>query len=268
MSRKNNSYEFDQFREKKREAKLLDHRAASNVESVVPTLKRAGLRVNMRVLEVGSGTGRRAVTIANFLSGGEIVGVDNSDELLKLAKKTLPAAKYKNLSFLKVDVLDGKRLASLGRFDFIHLRLVIQHLSRPIEVLRRLKFSLRAGGVLFIEDTDRDWMEVMPAPKKWPEIYAKMKAGQRKNGDPNSGRKLGYYLDKAGLKDVSVALIPVCGGSKTTLNWVRNYAPSYINFLQIRDVAAAKRVLRDIEKKAKKGNVFFYQTWFQAHGRR
>lgn len=70
------------------------------------------LEPGMRVLDVGCGPGRHSLSLAR--RGFEVVGVDRSDEFVRLAREAATAAGLSSASFECADVRD---LAHAGEFD-------------------------------------------------------------------------------------------------------------------------------------------------------
>jgi ubiquinone/menaquinone biosynthesis C-methylase UbiE len=265
--KKKNSYQFDNFRDTKNEARLLEVRANRDIGELIPALKRSGLTEKMRVLDLGSGTGRRSELISRFVRCGEVLGIDQSDELLDQAKARIKESKLDNISFEKADIMSYKSLRSLGKFDFVYIRLVIQHLKDPLKALANINQIMRPGGIIFLEDTDRDWVSVVPEIPAWEKMYRVIKDGQTKRGgDPRSGRKLGYYLATSGFTKLKLNMLPVCGSNSEVLNWLDNYVPSYLIHLDAKKAASANEILKKIRSKCLSEPMFFYQTWFQASG--
>jgi 2-polyprenyl-3-methyl-5-hydroxy-6-metoxy-1,4-benzoquinol methylase len=108
-------------------------------------------------LEVGAGAG----SIASFLASqvgprGRVVATDTDP---------LPIAHHNQLRVLPphditvADVPDPP-------YDLIHARLLLMHLPRRREVLRKLADALHPGGVLVVEDMDMTWRHgrVLRAP--------------------------------------------------------------------------------------------------------
>ena len=82
------------------------------------------------------------------------------------------------------------------------------------------------------------------------------------------GPKLGPYLVRAGLTNVQVKLIPVFGGTDVVKDWLNNYAPSFLNHLSRELAVEGARILGLIREQSMTEQMFFYQTWFQAFGRK
>ena len=267
MKQRKNSYRFDAFDDPSQEAARLKWRTDVNIERFIPTLREHGLNRNMRVLDVGSGTGHRALRLAHFLTAGSVVGIDNSADLLSQAGLIQSQAKRGNLEFRLADIYSRSSLAKLGRFDFIHLRLVMQHLPDTKRALRNLKLLLKPKGRIFLEDIDREWMTIYPCPPIWPKVYLAVQAGQAgSGGDPYSGRKLGFSLASAGFKDIKVQMTSLQGGNDLVSGWLENAAPTYLYYLNPSGQRSARKAFAELARLCKKGPIYYYQVWFQASG--
>jgi len=103
-----------------------------------------------RVLDVGCGTG---VPSAGMMveSGMDVVGIDVSVEMLKLARRNVPGARFVAMDVLELD-------SSLGDFDaavaFFSL-LMLRRADIPA-VLRRLRAVVRPGGVVALGMVEGD----------------------------------------------------------------------------------------------------------------
>jgi 2-polyprenyl-3-methyl-5-hydroxy-6-metoxy-1,4-benzoquinol methylase len=102
---------------------------------ILYNLKKAGLKKNSKVLEIGCGLG----TLTNFISGaipsGHITGVDISPESIESAKKMHVK---KNISFA---VSDMTNFVSEQKFDFIVFPDVLEHI--PIEAHNNIFATIR-----------------------------------------------------------------------------------------------------------------------------
>jgi ubiquinone/menaquinone biosynthesis C-methylase UbiE len=103
-----------------------------------------------RVLDLGCGTG---VPSAGMMveSGMDVVGIDVSVEMLKLARRNVPGARFVAMDMLELD-------SSLGDFDaavaFFSL-LMLRRADIPA-VLRRLRAVVRPGGVVALGMVEGD----------------------------------------------------------------------------------------------------------------
>lgn len=102
-------------------------------------LKKAGLRKNSRVLEIGCGNGTLTAFIAKELPNGKITGVDISPETIEMAKKRhMP--RFKQIDF---KVSDMTNFSNPEKFDFVIFPDVLEHI--PIEAHSNIFKTIRAN---------------------------------------------------------------------------------------------------------------------------
>lgn len=58
------------------------------------------------ILDLGCGDGKVTVEIAQLVGDGSVVGIDNSRQMIDLAKENYPQNKHPNLSFQIMDASD------------------------------------------------------------------------------------------------------------------------------------------------------------------
>lgn len=112
----------------------------------------AGISSGMRVLDVGSGAGNTAFTVANLVGRtGEVIGTDRSADAVKAAQTNAEARALHNVSFQHGDPAEMRFEqpfdAVVGRYVLVH------NLDQP-SMLRRLAKHLKPGGlIVFYEPT-------------------------------------------------------------------------------------------------------------------
>ena len=101
-----------------------------------------------RVLDLGTGTGETASRVLALHHDVFLVGVDESDEMLTMARQTLPAARVE----LRVSRLQDP-LPS-GPFELVVSALAVHHLDgrAKAELFGRVHGLLSAGGRLVLGD--------------------------------------------------------------------------------------------------------------------
>ena len=103
-----------------------------------------------RVLDVGCGTG---LPTAGMLteSGLDVVGIDVSIEMLRLARRNVPAARFVAMDAMELD-------DSLGRFDAVvaFFSLLMLRRSQIPQAVQRMRSVLRPGGVVAIGMVEGD----------------------------------------------------------------------------------------------------------------
>jgi 2-polyprenyl-3-methyl-5-hydroxy-6-metoxy-1,4-benzoquinol methylase len=108
----------------------------------------------MRCVDLGCGSGEVTIEIARLVApGGSVTGVDMDQVKLDLARQAAAARALGNLEFRRLNVGDWDKP---GGYDAVYCRFLLQHLSQPVDLLRRMWAGVRLGGVLIVEDTDFD----------------------------------------------------------------------------------------------------------------
>jgi L-threonylcarbamoyladenylate synthase len=101
-----------------------------------------------RILELGTGTGETARRLLARHSGGSLVGVDESGEMLSVAARRLPADRVSLIVARLEEPLPD------GAFDLVASALAVHHLA-PAEkrrLFRRIRDALAPGGRFVLAD--------------------------------------------------------------------------------------------------------------------
>jgi ubiquinone/menaquinone biosynthesis C-methylase UbiE len=166
--------------------------------TTVELLRVAGLRKGTRCLDLGCGVGAVTREIADLTGEtGSVVGVDMDDEILAIARETAHERGLSNVEFRSTNVNDWDEPSS---YDFVYSRFLLQHLSRPVDLLRRMWRAVRPGGVLAVEDADFDglfWEPNNDGFDFYKTMYAR--ALTQRGGDPVAGRRLYRHFLNAGI---------------------------------------------------------------------
>ncbi|CAM2010241.1 methyltransferase domain-containing protein [Acanthopleuribacter pedis] len=203
------SYAFDALPESEAELRRLQRQARELAPVEQKIFQLAGLREGDRALDIGCGPGLVSVLLANYVgAGGSVAGVDISETLLTQARAYAESQQAETVTFQHGSVydlnLDGPA------FDFVYARLFFQHLAKPADALAQIVSHLRPGGRLCIVDIDDGWLSLVPEPEVYARFHENSVAGQAAvGGDRFVGRKLGRYLQQAGLVDVAVTILPM-----------------------------------------------------------
>ena len=214
MSSEFGSYTFGKFTSNDAELARLERQAAVAWEFEREQLLGAGLAPGMRVLDLACGPGFISRRIAEIVGPeGSVCGIDLNGDLLETAAnvarqwadRTEPRA---DLTFAQMNVyeLDLPQRA----FDFVYARFLFQHLDRPDDALGRIRNVMHPGGTICIADVDDGVFSIMPEPADLNDFMTLAAESQsRLGGDRTVGRKLAYYLKRAGFLNVQphVAMI-------------------------------------------------------------
>jgi SAM-dependent methyltransferase len=125
--------------------------------SILPFVAEEEFR-GRRLLDFGCGSGTSTIHLARMSPDTEIVGLDLLPELLEPARRLMEHMGGGNVTFVQAKAADSLP-DDLGRFDFVTLNAVFEHLlpgERKL-LLPQLWVSLRPGGVLFLNQTPYRW---------------------------------------------------------------------------------------------------------------
>lgn len=186
------SYVLEELQKPTAERARLAEQARMMWQEEKSLLLRSGLRADARVLDLGCGTGEIARRIATEAPDGQVVGVDADPGML-------PAAPLEsNLRF--VCARAGQLPASIGTFDLVYMRFLLQHLSDPRAAVSDAVGRLSPGGVAVAIDTDDALFLMDPPDAELEGLLAEARRAQRAaGGDRRMGRKLPGLLSSAGL---------------------------------------------------------------------
>ena len=98
------------------------------------------------ILDAGCGTGFTSLTLAEANPGAKIIGIDLSEESIKLARQRLQYHGFKNVEF---HVLSIKSLRQLSLdFDYINCDEVLYLFPDPALALQAMKAVLKPDGII------------------------------------------------------------------------------------------------------------------------
>jgi len=156
------------------------------------------------VLEAGCGTGAQTITLASKSPGARITSVDISADSIEEAKARVAAAGIENVEFRHADVfaLPFDRES----FDHVFVCFLLEHLSRPLDALLRLKELLRPGGTITVIEGDHGSAFFHPENATAQRAIDCLVELQRSNGgDAMIGRQLYPLLSAVGFEAVCVS---------------------------------------------------------------
>lgn len=178
---------------------------------------RIGVGPGHACVDLGSGAGDVTLALARRVGpSGRVVGVDMDEVKVGLARERAEAEGLTNVEFVVDSVYEW---SGDGGFDLAYCRFVLQHLSRPVDLLRTMGAAVGPDGVVATEDADFEGSFCHPpnaAFDFWVSAY--QRALVAAGGDPRSGLALHERFLAAGLAAPELTVvqhIAVTGEAKT-----------------------------------------------------
>src|SRR5260370_29873055 len=124
--------------------KRLDLLARAMLPTTMKLLDRAGLIRGMKCLDVGSGGGHVAISMARVVGPeGRVIGTDTDTEILALAREDAEAAKITNVEFQQQDAC---ACVWHEEFDVAYARFLPSQLIEPDNCLTSMVQAAAPGG--------------------------------------------------------------------------------------------------------------------------
>ncbi len=121
-------------------------------ESTTRLCKRAGITEGMRVLEIGSGAGDVALTLAERVGPtGQVIGVDVNAAILDTARQRAADAGMRNVEFIAGD---ARTLDLTDTFDAVLGRFVLMYMDNPREAFAKLIKHVKPGGIAAFQEPE------------------------------------------------------------------------------------------------------------------
>ena len=175
-------------------------------------LARAGVGAGMRCVDLGCGGGHVSFELARLVGPkGSVLGIDVDGVKLGLAREVAGEQDLANVEFREANVTDWEEP---GAYDLVYCRFLLQHLRRPIDLLRRMWSAVRAGGVIVVEDSDFEAAFCEPSNRGYEfhqEMYQRVL--ERNGGDPATGRKLYGFFAEIGIPDPELRIVQGAGAT-------------------------------------------------------
>ncbi len=214
---------------------------------------RSGIAKGMKVLDVGSGAGDVALTVAEFVGpDGAVVGVDVNPDILKTAQDRADAAGFSNVEFIAGD---ARTLELPNDFDAIVGRLVLLYMADPAEALKKLVTHLRSGGIVAFQDTELSLYRTVTHPAT-PLINQLIEWGlavfERSGAHLGMGMDLYKTFVEAGLPEPSLHFETPMGGPEDWpgFEYLANSFRSLVPLMEAYGIATAEDI--DIDTLAER----------------
>lgn len=178
-----------------------------------------GVAEGWRCLEIGAGGGSLAAWLCQRVgSTGYVMATD-------LDLRFLEALRSPNLHVSRHNIATDDLPES--QFDLVLSRLVLEHVQRREEALRRMRSALKPGGWLFCEDADNSSVAlVIPGDAESRALFARIEKAKDQvmaaHGHLYCGRHLYALLHAMGLHEVRAeGRVPFLYAGTAPARWKR-----------------------------------------------
>jgi ubiquinone/menaquinone biosynthesis C-methylase UbiE/acyl carrier protein len=176
-------------------------------EKELGCLRRVGLRDGMRILECGCGPGYVLEKLLHSFPASEVTGIEIDPFLAEKSKENLAAfignrCRIDEQSITEMDFADHS-------FDFVIVRLVLEHLPDPLKAVREVYRVLKAGGKgVFIDNDFHLHLRSYPDIPELDDLYdAYCRCRIAEGGNPYIGRELPSILQDGGFSNIDLDLV-------------------------------------------------------------
>ncbi|MBI5848885.1 MAG: methyltransferase domain-containing protein [Nitrospirae bacterium] len=123
------------------DAERYDRVKAPQIEAGKELTVMAGIREDYSVLDIGCGTGKLTLELSRLASGGEIVGIDPSEEMQRKAEEV--SAQAGNIRFIKIA---AESMDFIEQFDLAFSNSALQWVKDQPQAIARTHRALKPGG--------------------------------------------------------------------------------------------------------------------------
>ncbi len=119
-------------------------------------IEKLGVKKGHNVLDIGCGTGRLTLRVANLIGpGGRMVGIDPSVQRIEVAHRKIRDAPVKNISF-EVGNSNDLDYFKTNSFDIVYLNIVLHWIQEKEDAFDQIYRVFKPGGKLGITTGNRD----------------------------------------------------------------------------------------------------------------
>jgi ubiquinone/menaquinone biosynthesis C-methylase UbiE len=169
------------------------------------------LQPGMRLLDCGSGMGALTTSLAEWLSPGEVIGIDREPSQVEAARAWAAEKSVSNVHFEIGNIYEIPYPDA--SFDAAFAFTVLEHVREPLRAMREMRRVLKPGGVAGILDPDYGAMLQTPDTPGLQELNRLMHRFSEENASPYYARNQRQYLLEAGFTRTEGFALAVGGGN-------------------------------------------------------
>ncbi|MBI3184550.1 MAG: methyltransferase domain-containing protein [Myxococcales bacterium] len=199
----------------------------------------------MRVLDLATGVGAMAQQLFERFPGVRLFALD-----LDRRKLSHAAAHHPGPGYVRGD---ASRLPFKGgAFERVHCSWLLEHLARPVEVLREVRRVLAAGGYCHLTEVDNSTFRTSPESPEVAQTLSALNTAQiAAGGDPFIGQRLEALFREAGFS--RVRLIPAeLRGTGDDLRFFHAFAEEFAEIFESLDEALGPKMAPTLRAAARR----------------
>jgi trans-aconitate methyltransferase len=199
------------------------------------------------VLDIGCGDGKISAQLAQAAKDGKVLGIDLSEDMIRLASEQFPSTQFPNLSFLRMDAA-GMRLDE--KFDVAFSNAALHWVRDHVAVLAGVHTCLKPGGKILFQMGGRGnaaevfvAIETLMQQSRWQRYYEGFTTPYHFYGP----EEYEAWLAASGFRPARVELVPKDmqhQGESGLTGWLRTTWFPYTDRLpvELRDALLAELV--------------------------
>ena len=160
------------------------------------------LKKGQAILDIGCGPGSITISLAETVGPqGKVIGIDIGEAAIAQAKRTAEEKSIKNVEFAIGNAIDGLPFPD-SSFDVVHAHQVLQHVSKPVSILREMRrLAKKPGGIISLSESDVGTFAWYPEMDIFKHLYHTVYPGVAKaiGVELNAGRKIHVWCQEAGI---------------------------------------------------------------------
>lgn len=111
-------------------------------------ISKLNLQGDESVLDIGCGDGKISAQLSQALEKGNVIGIDQSEEMIDLATEKFPLDQYPNLSFKH---MDATNIQFSRKFNVAFSSATLHWVRNHLVVLQGVRTCLKTGGKILIQ---------------------------------------------------------------------------------------------------------------------
>ncbi|MDY0408317.1 demethylmenaquinone methyltransferase [Virgibacillus soli] len=121
-------------------------------------MKRMNVKTNGRALDVCCGTGDWSIALAEAMAEGEVIGLDFSENMLKVAKEKTNNLKLNNISYVHGNAMELP--FADDSFDYVTIGFGLRNVPDYMKVLKEMYRVVKPGGIVVCLETSQPTIPV------------------------------------------------------------------------------------------------------------